>query len=257
MNMSALPHTLERSVTIEARPETVFRYFTDSVRWAAWWGAGSSVDPRPGGRISIRYPNGIEASGEILEIAAPRHIVFTYGYVSGQPIPVGASRVTIRLEASGSGTRLSLQHEFEDAAVRDEHVQGWRYQLTVFGNVIADEVHVDAEAAVDAWFAAWSETDTSTREDALRRLTTEDVRFRDRYSMTDGRADLLPHLAAAQRFMPGLRVERAGAVRRCQDAVLADWVMRGPDSVEKGRGTNVFVFDADNRIRAVTGFWPS
>ena len=36
-------------VRIEADRETVFRYFTDSGRWAAWWGAGSTIDPRPGG----------------------------------------------------------------------------------------------------------------------------------------------------------------------------------------------------------------
>jgi len=39
---------LEVTVHIEAQPETVFSYFTDSVRWAAWWGAGSTIDARPG-----------------------------------------------------------------------------------------------------------------------------------------------------------------------------------------------------------------
>jgi len=255
--MTALDHALERTVLIHARRETVFRYFTDSARWAAWWGAGSSIEPRPGGRVTIRYPNAVEAAGEVVEIEPPVRIVFTYGYAKGEPIAVGASRVTIRLEAHGSGTRLLLQHEFADPAVRDEHVQGWRYQLAVFGNVIADEVHAGAQASVDAWFAAWSETDTALREETLTRLTTDDVRFRDRYSMTDGRADLFPHLAAAQRFMPGLRVARKGDVRRCQETVLADWVMHTAEGQEKGRGTNVFVFDALGRIRVVVGFWPT
>ena len=41
---------LDRTVVIRARPETVFGFFTDSGRWAAWWGAGSTIDPQAGRR---------------------------------------------------------------------------------------------------------------------------------------------------------------------------------------------------------------
>ena len=61
-----LPYHLHRTVTIEAPREIVFRYFTDSPRWAAWWGEGSSIDARPGGKVYIRYPNGVEVVGEVL-----------------------------------------------------------------------------------------------------------------------------------------------------------------------------------------------
>lgn len=94
--MTALDHTLNRTVVIAAPPETVFRFFTDPARWAAWWGAGSTVDPRPGGRVYVRYPNGVEASGEVLEIATPERFVFTFGYASGKPMPPGATRVSIQ-----------------------------------------------------------------------------------------------------------------------------------------------------------------
>ena len=40
--MKELEHVVERTVTIAARRETVFRYLTDSGRFAAWWGAGST-----------------------------------------------------------------------------------------------------------------------------------------------------------------------------------------------------------------------
>ncbi len=78
-----LPHSLERTITIEASPDTVFRFFTDSARWAAWWGAGSSIDARPGGMVKIRYPGNVEVSGEVLEIANGKRIVFTYGDEAG------------------------------------------------------------------------------------------------------------------------------------------------------------------------------
>src|SRR4051812_34560192 len=135
-----LPQALERTVTIGAPPATVFRYFTDDARWAAWWGAGSTIEARPGGRVYIKYPGGVEVSGEVLEIQPPDRLVFTYGFNSGTPIPPGASRVTIELSPTAEGTRLTLAHAFADEAVRDHHIQGWRYQLSVFANVVADEV---------------------------------------------------------------------------------------------------------------------
>ena len=135
--MTTLPFTLDRSVVIRATPDIVFSFFTDTPRWARWWGPGSSIDPTPGGKVVIRYPTGDEALGEVLEIKAPERIVFSYGYARGTPIAPGGSRVTIRLEAVATGTRLTLAHAVHDAAVRDEHVQGWRFQLALFAMPLA------------------------------------------------------------------------------------------------------------------------
>ena len=255
MMTSTLPHSLERVVLIRARRETVFRYFTDSERWAAWWGTGSTIEARPGGRVFVRHPNGVEAAGEVLEVAAPRRIVFTFGYRTGQPIPEGASRVTIDLEEHPAGTRLQLRHEFAEAEAREQHVQGWRYQLAVFANVVADHAASAASERVDAWFAAWSEPDQARRHTALDRAVAPEVRFRDRFSLVEGRQDLEPHLAAVHVFMPGNRLEHSGALRHCQGTVLADWIVRGADGAEKGRGTNVFTLDPDGRILEVVGLW--
>jgi uncharacterized protein YndB with AHSA1/START domain len=249
-----LPHVLDRTVLIEAEPETVFRFFTDSARWAMWWGAGSTIDARPGGHLRIRNPGGVEATGEVIEVDAPRRIVFTYGYASGKPIPPGASLVTIRLSAERDATRLDLVHEFADAAVRDEHVQGWRFQLSLFGNAVADEVYAGAAEQVDAWFDAWSNPDGDARAATVARIAASHVRFRDRFSAIEGSSELLAHLSAAQRFMPGLRMTRESEIRHCQAMVLADWAARAADGAERGRGTNVFVF-ANRKIESVTGFW--
>lgn len=253
--MTALPYTLDREIDIGATPEIVFRFFTDSPRWAAWWGAGSTVDPRPGGRVYIRHPDGTEASGEILELAPPDRFVFSYGFASGKPIPPGSSRVTITLAEAADGTRLSLTHELPDASARDEHVQGWRFQLSLFANIVANEVNAGAANAVDAWFRAWSITDAGERERVLAGIAERGVRFRDRFSRLDGIADLVPHIGAAQRFMPGMRLERKGDVRHCQGTVLADWTATGPDGQPRGGGTNVYRFNAVGRIVEVTGIW--
>jgi uncharacterized protein YndB with AHSA1/START domain len=253
--MSALPYLLERTVVIQARPETVFSFFTDSDRWASWWGAGSTIEPRAGGRMYIRYPGDVEASGEVLEVVPPQRIVFTYGFNSGKPIAPGSSRVTIRLEPAGYATRLQLSHEFADAAVKDEHVQGWRYQLAVFSNVVTNLAHANAAALVDAWFRAWSETNDVARERSLTVIASPDVRFADRYSLLHGIADVNPHIAAAQRFMPDTHLQRTGDVRHCNGTVLADWVAAGSDGKEKARGLNVFTLRGDGLIESVVGFW--
>jgi uncharacterized protein YndB with AHSA1/START domain len=253
--MSDLPHRLDRTVVIRANRETVFSFFTDSDRWASWWGAGSTVGSRPGEPIYIRYPGGVEAAGEIVELEPPARIVFTYGFVSGNPIPAGASLATITLEPEGAYTRLHLAHEFADAATRDHHIQGWRYQLSVFANAVANHVHRDVDTIVDGWFSGWAEIDDAARERRLAAISRPDITFHDRYSAIDGLADLTAHIGAYHQFMPNVTLARRGDVRHCQGVVLADWAMTGADGKEHGAGTNVFQLGVDGTIESVTGLW--
>ena len=120
--MAEFPETLERRITIAASPETVFRYFTDSQRFARWWGEGSRIDGRAGGDVSIRYPDGTVVNGQVIEIDPPRRIAFTYRYATG--VPAEGSLVTITLAGSSEGTLLTLTHAFASAKIRDAHVQG-------------------------------------------------------------------------------------------------------------------------------------
>jgi uncharacterized protein YndB with AHSA1/START domain len=253
--MIALAHRLDRTVVIRATPATVFEFFTNDRDWAGWWGAGSTIDARPGGDVLIRHPNGIEVSGQVIEIAPPERITFTYGYASGSPIPPGGSRVTIRLERHPTGTVLRLTHEFDDAGVRDHHVQGWRFQLSLFANAIANKVNASAAATVDRWFAAWSDPAAPTREGALDEIAADDIRFHDKFSDVAGSDELKAHLDAVHRFMPGMRLDRRGDIRHCQWHVLAEWSAVDGAGQERARGTNLFVLDASGRIAEVTGFW--
>jgi uncharacterized protein YndB with AHSA1/START domain len=254
----SLEHPLERTVFIAARRATVFRFFTDSERFATWWGAGSRIEARQGGLVHIRFPNGMVASGEVVEVETDRRIAFTYGYEgAGKPIPPGGSLVTITLDEEPRGTRLHLRHDLASAGVRDEHVQGWRYQLAVFGNVAAADQHAGVEARVDAFLEAWAEPDASARRRLLESAAVEELLFRDRFSCTSGLDDLATHIGAAQVHMPGLRLVREGAVRQCQGTALADWVATGPDGAPRGRGVNVLELAPDGRIASATGFWAS
>jgi uncharacterized protein YndB with AHSA1/START domain len=253
--MSEMEHVLEHTVTIVARRETVFRYFTDSGRFAAWWGAGSAIEPRPGGAVRIRYPNGVVAGGTVVEMRPVERVVFTYGYESEKPFPIGASRVTITLVESGRGTIVRLRHELPTAAARDEHVQGWRYQLAVFANVVATEAHAGASALADRFFALWGETDPARRRTELQAIALDTLAFRDLHSCTEGLDDLSAHIAASQRFMPGVVLRRQGEVRQCQGTAVVDWALEGPGGAPRREGTNVLDLAPDGRIARVTGLW--
>jgi hypothetical protein len=193
----------------------------------------------------------------VIEVSPPHRIVFTYGYADGQMIPPGGSRVTIELEPIGAATRLRLMHEVADERVRNEHIQGWRYQLSLFANIAADVAQAGASGTVDTWFEVWADPDSASRERTLSRIALPSLTFRDRYSNTDGIADLLAHITAAQHFMPGIRMRRRGDIRHCQGIVLADYVAQSADGKQLATGTNVFQFAADGNLESVTGFMTS
>ena len=69
---------LELSIHIDAQPETVFPYFIDPDRYLRWMGARASLDPVPGGTYRVAMGNGVEASGEFIEIDPPRRVVFSW-----------------------------------------------------------------------------------------------------------------------------------------------------------------------------------
>lgn len=250
-----LAFSLDRTIEIRARRSTVFRFFTDSARWARWWGAGSAIDPVVGGAVAIVYPGGERISGVVRELVLDQRLAFTYGYeAAGRPIAPGGSLVTITLEElPGGATRLLLKHDVADAATRDAHVPGWRHQLARFAEVVAEDAFAGAGDAVAAWFTSWNEPDADRRRRALGEVVTADVRFRDAHGDVYGVDELVSHVGATHRFMPGLTLEARGKLRRAHDVALVDWVAVSPDGTAAMQGTNVVHFAADGRIREVIG----
>ena len=256
MNRSA---DVVRTIEIAASRELVFRYFTDSERFARWWGEGSSVDPRPGGAVRICYPGGQVASGRFKEIVEPERVIFSYGYEGDrQPIPPGTTTVSVHLEEIPSGTRVTLRHAGlpSEEMVR-EHTQGWRFQLSLFSKTVGAELHADAGRVIDQWFEAWAETDAAKRRELLRGCAAPGITFHDPFSALAGYEDLESHIAAAQHFMPGSRLVRTGKPEVSHGHALARWEIRNADGQVGGRGTNAVTFAPDGRLLRVVGFWES
>ena len=249
-------YVLERSVLIRAERATVYRFFEESELFAAWWGEGSTIEPREGGAVRIVYPGGSVASGSVVAMEPGASVRFTFGYEGeGKPIAPGSTTVTMRFEDHPLGTLVSLSHAFDDAAVRDMHVPGWRYQLALFANAAAGVQHAGIEGVVDRYFALWSEADESARAAALAEIATEDVTFRDAFACVSGRDELVAHITAALAHGAGGALEREGPARQVQGTVLVDWVVRGPDGNPAMSGTNACELAPDGRLCAVVGFW--
>lgn len=253
--MMELNHMLERTIVICAERTTVFRYFTDSKRFASWWGEGSTIEGKPGGKVLICYPGSTIASGEVLEISENERVVFTYGYDSGKPIPPGSSKVTITMRDHPEGTELKLVHELSDAAIRDMHIQGWKYQLALFANVVCKEQHAGYTQLLDEYFSLWNLPDANSRKPILERITSPDIRFRDAYGCVSGREDFSTHLDAALKYMPGLTLIRHGEPMECQGTAMTRWVAKRSDGNEAARGTSMFHFTPSGQIKSIVGFW--
>jgi uncharacterized protein YndB with AHSA1/START domain len=115
---------------IAASPPTVFAFFTDSERWAAWQGVGGTVDARVAGQLRVIMPDAAAASGQFIEVVPPRRIVFTWGWEGNEiPVPPRSSTVMIELEPADNGTLLRLTHSGLPADVGELHRKGWERYL--------------------------------------------------------------------------------------------------------------------------------
>jgi uncharacterized protein YndB with AHSA1/START domain len=139
-DMPADTRVVEQTVRIAARPETVWRYWTDPQRMCDWWGAAAELDPRPGGACRIEMGGGPTMRGEFVELVPYERIVFTFGWelTDGAPaVAPGSTRVEVTLAAEGGDTILTLRHTGLPAAHADEHRAGWAHFLPRLADAIA------------------------------------------------------------------------------------------------------------------------
>jgi uncharacterized protein YndB with AHSA1/START domain len=121
---------VEVSVHVAARPETVFRYFTDPSRYVQWMGTDAALEPVPGGCYHVVMRDGVEAAGEFVEVNPPHRLVFTWGWTHDHAVRPGTTRVVITLHAEHGGTRVVLRHYgLPDDGQREHHRQGWLLYL--------------------------------------------------------------------------------------------------------------------------------
>jgi uncharacterized protein YndB with AHSA1/START domain len=122
------PSVYEQTVRIEARPETVWRYWTDAERVCTWWGVRTELDARRGGACVVETGGGAVMRGEFVELVPHERIVFTFGWdpMDGVPaVPPGSSRVEVTLTRDGDDTILVLRHSGLPPELAAQHRAGW------------------------------------------------------------------------------------------------------------------------------------
>jgi uncharacterized protein YndB with AHSA1/START domain len=118
---------IEITQRIEAPPEIVFAYLTDSHRFVKWMGVGAQLDARPGGRYRIDVDGEHIASGEYQVVEPPRRLVMTWGWEGHPTVPPGSTTVEITLTLENGATVLRLRHlGLPDEGERAQHTEGWR-----------------------------------------------------------------------------------------------------------------------------------
>ncbi|AKV00575.1 putative glutathione S-transferase-related transmembrane protein [Labilithrix luteola] len=125
---------------IDAPAETVFEVWTKPEHLARWWGPqgftlpSCDVDFRVGGalRYQMRSPSGEDhwLRGVVLEIVAPKRIVFSFAWGDEERSTQPETRVTVTFEERDGKTTFTLRHSGFDSvdAVRD-HEDGWAQAL--------------------------------------------------------------------------------------------------------------------------------
>jgi uncharacterized protein YndB with AHSA1/START domain len=117
---------IEVTQQIDAPPEIVFSFLTDSARFTRWMGVGAQLDARPGGAYRIDVDGEHVAIGEYREIDPPRRLLMSWGWQGHPDVPPGSTSVEITLFPEKGGTLLRLRHMgLPNSHEREQHTAGW------------------------------------------------------------------------------------------------------------------------------------
>ena len=221
--------------------------------------AGSIFQPHPGGTLLVKFPNGGQAKGKVLDLDPARRLVFTWGYdpdVAKTGLGPGATRVEMVLESTSEGARVTLTHggPMSDKLAH-EHAAGWRHHLSQLAVQSAMEFHQSRLAdALAAYFRAFSEPDAAKRDALLASCSEDAVHLRTAFACTDGRADLSAHIANGLKHMPGCTLAQNGMVNHIHGVARVPWKVASPEGKMIFKGENIVRFSPAGKIAEIVGF---
>jgi len=166
-----------KSAILPVSPEEAFALITDPERLRRWQTVSAYVDLRAGGEYRWTVTPGHVAEGTFKEVEPGRRLVFGWGWDENPDLPRDASTVTVTLEPTDGGTRVTLQHEGLTAEQAASHAEGWDHYFERLERMAAK-----GDAGQDEW--AWApenltpiiaaEAALAVIQPVLRGLTPED-----------------------------------------------------------------------------------
>lgn len=169
--------TFNRTVELPVSPDEAFALVTEPERLRRWQTVSAFVDLRAGGSYRWIVVPGHTAAGTYREVEPGRRVVFGWGWEGNDDLPPDASTVVVTVEATGTGSRVTLVHEGLDAAQEVSHAEGWNHFLDRLEKLAAT-----GDAGADEWAWAPENLDPVIAADAvlaglqpvLRGLTEQD-----------------------------------------------------------------------------------
>jgi uncharacterized protein YndB with AHSA1/START domain len=253
--------SVETSIFIEARPQTVFTILSDPEQFSSWLDGEASFQLEAGSPFSVRFPQfSTVIEGEVAEVVKDQKIAFTWGVSEGHQaewLPPGSTRLELVLAPEGEGTRVTLSHFGlpTDEEVQ-QHTAGWKFHLWRL-QLVANRSYLAAilGSTIGTYFSAWSDTDADSRMHLLDACCAEDIEFKDEYAAFAGRDKLSLHIGSTQHFVPDATMELDGEVRICRGEVLIPWKAMSAEGEVLFRGINYALVSGDGALRRVVGFW--
>jgi uncharacterized protein YndB with AHSA1/START domain len=120
----------ERTLSVDASPETVWEFLVDPEKLMRWKGINADIDPQPRGIFRCEVIPGHVARGEYVELDKPNRLMFTWGWDGSADVPPGSSTIVIDLASDGEGTSLRFVHkDLPSAEAIASHAHGWDHYL--------------------------------------------------------------------------------------------------------------------------------
>ena len=119
-----------KEIRIEARPETVFAFFTEPEKMTRWLCSAATVDLHPGGVYDQTHTSdaGVDyhLESRFVEVEPPHRLLFTWKFATGTPEERAVtSTVEVTFEPDGDGTFVRLVHRDVPEGLHADHDAGW------------------------------------------------------------------------------------------------------------------------------------
>jgi uncharacterized protein (TIGR03086 family) len=169
--------TYTKTAVLPVPPEEAFALLTEPERLRRWQAVSARVDLRAGGEYRWTVTPGHVAAGTFREVEPGRRVVFGWGWEGNPDLQPDASTVTVTVEPTEGGTRVTLEHDGLTEEQAASHAEGWSHYFERLERAAAQ-----GDAGSDEWAAVPAQLDELSAAEAtlavlqglLRNLTAED-----------------------------------------------------------------------------------